>query len=169
MDKSKIDFLMKTLARIDQNMMMANLKASFIMSADIIMIIMLMSNYEAYIKMYHLNQIMVKTVFFIMMGASVISLIMSLKIIIAFLASGSVPEMYRSLIYFGSIKDMSLAEYRDQINKADENVIIEDHIRQIHLLSSALHKKYLYINLSIYFFIAIPATCFFLFFIRLFS
>ncbi|MEW5947581.1 MAG: Pycsar system effector family protein [bacterium] len=165
----RIELIEKTLARIDQNIMMANLKASFIMSANIIIIVLAMSGYKTCLEMLGNNRTAVTAAFFIMIVASVASLIMCLKVVIAFLASGNMPEKYRSVIYFGSISGMSLYEYKERIDKISEEEILEDYIRQIHLLSAALIKKYIYINASIYLFVMTPLTCLILFIIKLFA
>lgn len=151
---SKINSVYNTLKRIDSYFNLANVKASLLASTNAVFLGIVLGNQSELSTLFTNNGLEVYYPYFssgVLVFTS-ISTIFSLSVIFAFLKSGNKESTYKSCIYFGSIKNMKLDDFRKKIKKSSEEDYLEDLTRQVHLLSKALHKKYILLNISCLFF-----------------
>lgn len=141
------DWPMATLQRIDTSLQLVTIKASLIIPADAVLLDSILSkvtNGGAPSRYIYLMQV----------GSAVLifsSLIFSIIAILAFLRKDhGGKNTYQSLIFFGSIANLKVEDYVKRAEKARPEDLTADILRQIHLLSSVLLKKFRLLNWSLY-------------------
>lgn len=141
--------LINILKRIDNYINLANVKATLLLSTNAIFISIILSQYsDISVKPFIvLNVDIFNYLFFSVILFSSISLIFSLGVIFAFLKIGN-KEKYNSILFFGSIANMELVQFKSKISKIKKMEVDEDLIIQIHLLSRNLRNKYIKLNAS---------------------
>ena len=146
MNKIHIELLKNNLSRFDSYFNLANVKASFIIPTNAIFI-GIYSNYLDKVSISTLSKINIILVI-ICIVLLIISLFSSLLVILAFLKSGN-NSKYKSLLFFGSISEMSKDDFISQVKSTDEAKLETDYLEQIYLLSKSLKEKYSLLNISI--------------------
>lgn len=141
------DWPMATLQRIDTSLQLVTIKASLIIPADAVLLDSILSqvpNGPAPNRSIYLMQIGSAFLFFS-------SLIFSIVAILAFLRKDhGGKNTYQSLIFFGSIANLKVEDYVKRAEKARPEELTADILRQIHLLSSVLLKKFRLLNWSLH-------------------
>ena len=147
----KVQFLFKTLDRIDQYIGLANLKASFLIATLGIFLAIFFGNYKSITSI--LGSGCLKWVddilFFTIVVSALVTIWFPLKVISARLESGETSGEYISIFFWGSIKRLSYDTYRRKFDEYEYGNIVDDVIRQIKVLSDIADDKYRSINRGI--------------------
>lgn len=140
------------LKRIDFYINTINTKAAFIITFDTFVLGTILIKYQDILKQFaNLKvQAFVPYLFLVAFVGVVMSLWWAFKAVGAFLASGNQAGAYQSLVYFGSVKEMPLATYTQAVNNLNGASLLDDYVRQTHLLSGALSSKFENLNKSIW-------------------
>lgn len=149
----KIKLLILTLERIDKNINLANLKASFALPANAVLLGFLIQGHLRF------ESLLINTFFdwlpnivhFSTILCILISIIFSIYVIIASLKSRAVHSDYCSMIFFGSIAKMDLDTFSKNVNEITRASFIDDLTRQVHLLSGISSNKFIHVNISMVF------------------
>lgn len=151
--ESQLKLLQLDLQRLDTYFNLATVKASLIIPANAVLIGLTMGNQEDYSKLLAGTSWswLTNVTFIGIMLTAGISTVLSMLVVKAFLRGGETPGGYSSLIYFGSIKKMTVEAFIEKVEAVSEKDFIEDLARQVHLLSNSLTTKFQLTNWSIYF------------------
>jgi hypothetical protein len=149
MDKDDIDIHLFLLRRIDNYFQLATFKASLILPADILLMVLLLSKEKS--ADFLEGNFLEKTIAIVSLHSILISIFFASRAVMAFLKGSRAEKRYQSMIFFGSIAQLPFESFHDEITKIDKNKLSEDIGRQIHLLSKSLTTKFKDINLSIVF------------------
>lgn len=151
----KLQFLFKTLERVDQYISLANLKASFLIAMLGIFLAIFFGNYKSITSILgpgclsRVDDIL----FFTINVTALVTIWFPLKVIFARLESGETPGQYISIFFWGSIKKLSYKTYRDKFEEYEYRNIVDDVTRQIKILADIAHDKYQSINRGVIFLI----------------
>lgn len=147
----KLQFLFKTLDRIDQYINLANVKASFLLATVGIFLAIFFGNYKDITSI--LGEGCLRRVddilFFTINVTALATIYFPLKVIFARIESGETPGQYISIFFWGSIKKLSYETYRNKFREYEYDNVVDDVIRQIKVLSDIAHDKYRLINYGV--------------------
>lgn len=149
----KIQFLFKTLDRVDQSISLANLKASFLIAMLGVFLAIFLGNYKGITSILGsgcLSQVD-DILFFTINVTALVTIWFPLKVIFARLESTETPGEYISILFWSSIKKLSYETYRDKFEEYEYGKIDDDVIRQIKVLSDIAPDKYRSINRGVVF------------------
>jgi hypothetical protein len=144
----KLQFLYKTIDRIDHYINLANLKASFLIAMLGIFLAIFFGNYRDITSI--LGEGCLKRVddilFFTIIATALVAISFPLKVIFARLDSGETRGQYISIFYWASIRELSPEIYKSKFDDYEYEKIVDDVIRQIKVLSAIVHDKYRSVN-----------------------
>ena len=142
-----------TLDRIDRYINIANIKASLVVTGAGLLLVFLGETRDSYLQLLPRPGLswIAPLSFILTVSSLVLAAFYALKTLLSFLHSGERPGEYRSLIFFGSIADMSPEAYINKIQEFDRDSLVVDFARQIHLLSGAVRQKFQAANYSFLF------------------
>lgn len=151
----------KLFNRMDLYYGSINSKSTFIISFNTFILGTLVIKYKDIMMSFNNQKILciLPVIFlFIILGVSM-SLYRVFKAVTPYLSSGNKPSSYHSILFFGSISEISIEDYINNIESLDDDKLKEDMIRQTHELAVGLNEKFVNITKSMYwiiFFIMIP-------------
>lgn len=144
--------LEKLLGRIDFYLNVINVKAAFLITFNTFILGSILLKYCDIINQF--TYIKIKSLVSIMILLITIGIICSLfkllKAVSPFLESGNKPSSYQSLLYFGSVAELSYEDYNKQIENITKETVIYDLTQQTHLLSKSLTEKFRFLNQGIW-------------------
>lgn len=135
----------KVLSRIDSNINAVNSKASFFIAFNTFILGTIILKHNEIIESftYQKFKIVIPILLLVITVGVGYSLYNVLKAIEPYLESGDKPaEPYLSLLFFGSISKLTVDEYMLKIENINKDLIKEDFMRQIHVLSKGLDMKF---------------------------
>lgn len=167
----KLQFLFKTLDRIDQYVSLANLKASFLIAMLGIFLAVFLGNYKDVTLMLGTGCLSQADdiLFFTINVTALVTIWFPLKVIFARLDSGETPGEYHSIFYWESIKRLSYETYRGKFDEYEYGNVVDDVTRQIKVLSDIAHDKYQSINYGVIFVIIMLLQVLSLLILKLFA
>lgn len=146
MDVASLKPLELALQRIDAQIMLANLKASFILPANVVLIGFLINQRDAYLSLLSDSVVCWLPIltFNGVLLCTALSLLCAGSVIWSVLKTGNEKDGYQTLLFAGGIKLLKLEGYQNRVceMQASPEIFKEDLTRQIHLLSGALLKKF---------------------------
>lgn len=150
MEKENKKTALLILDRIDRLLSFATIKASFILTANIVLISFAIKNLID-TKMNSSKIILDynNTLLFIAMIFAVISLIFSCIVIMANMKSKNSKNSKPSVIFFGSIAKMGFDLFNNKIKSMSETDLNNDLVEQIVILSKACKNKFMIVNISL--------------------
>ncbi len=167
----KLQFLYKTLDRIDHYINLANIKASFLIAAILAVIAFSFGNHNSIINILGTGCLnYVDDILFVTINLTgIVALFFAIKVIWARLDSGEKPGKYNSLLFWGSINKMALGTYQENIGKTTSDQITNDLTSQIKTLSKIVIDKYSLINKCVILVIIMLFQIFALLILKLFT
>ena len=167
----KIQFLFKTLDRIDQSISLANLKASFLIAMLGVFLAIFFGNHKGITSILGSGCLsrVDDILFFTINVTALVTILFPLKVIFARLESGETPGQYISIFFWGSVKKLSYETYRQKFDESGYANIVDDVLRQIKVLSDITHNKYESINRGVIFLIIMLLQVFSLLILKLFA
>jgi hypothetical protein len=138
------------LTRLDSYFALASVKAALILPADAVLLAVTAAG------VYQLRSsattvalgLPVKLALVATLASALASVAFALLVTAAFLKSGNRTGDYASMVFFGSIKSMERHTFTRTFAESDTENFADDVLQQVHLLSAALHDKYVLLNWS---------------------
>jgi len=151
----------KTLSRIDFYVNSINTKASFNMAFDTFIIGAIILRYSDIISnfKYPKLQYLVPLILLVISIGCFLSIYFVIRATNPYLKSGNEPSSYHSLLFFGSIAEMELDVFINNIKDIDDIRLQDDLVRQVHILSVGLSGKFSNISKSTFcitYFVLLP-------------
>lgn len=149
-DEARLNYLYEKMNRVDSYINLSNVKASFIITSNAVIIALLVGNYSDFVSIFRtgktafLDDIALITI----IATCIISLVYSLMVIYAQTKGQPNTE---SVFSFIDVKEKGLEDYKRMINEFSIESMIDSLIEQEHLMSGLVFKKFKYVNWSIYF------------------
>lgn len=146
--KFLLDNLIK---RIDFYINTVNAKGAFLIAFNTFVLGSILIKHQEIIESFTSPKVkgVVPFLFIIAFVGVLVSLIYVFKAVGAFLKSGNQAGGYQSLMYYGSVKEMDLATYQQAVQGLTSQTLLDDYVRQTHLLSGALSTKFENLNKGI--------------------
>ena len=143
---TKEEQLLLVLNRIDSNLERVDSKANFWITCNIFIIGGIAFNSNILSKTLQWDWFHVCLISFSILSVlcAATGMLWAFLAISPFLKSGNKNQKnsYTTLLFFGSIAQISLKEYHDELKKSTKESRINDLERQVHLLSIALNHKF---------------------------
>lgn len=151
----------KLLSRIDYYIGSINAKSAFIITFNTFILGTILLKYNDTINAFTHEKFsyIIPIIILVILFGSGMSLCNVFKAVIPYMESGNKPSSYHSLLFFGSISQMSLDDFNDRVLELDKDKLLNDLVRQTHILSIGINNKFNYISKSVFwavYFILIP-------------
>lgn len=138
------------LGRFDSYFSLANIKAALVLPANAVLFGTTIAVYQVtFSNSASALTPCMRSLLTAAIVAAVISSVCALVVTLSFLKTGNRAGEYLSLVFFGSIRSMDRDVFTKQFLEATESDLSADVLEQIHLLSDALHTKYLWLNWAV--------------------
>jgi hypothetical protein len=148
----KLQFLFKTIDRIDHYINLANLKASFLIAMLGIFLAIFFGNYKqitSFLGQGCLNKVD-DILFSTINVTTLIAICFPVRVLLARLESGEKKGQYVSIFYWGSIRELSYETYKNKFDEYEYVKIVDDVMQQIKVLSNIVYDKYQLINRGVF-------------------
>lgn len=134
----------KNLSRFDTYINAVNTKAAFLVSFNTFVLGTLLLGQKNILSGFcSVNLSCWAVFFFIVCLISVaISITLSFLAVNPFLKSGNQSETYKTLLFFKSVSNMNLDEYKNRIQKLDDDELLNDLTCQTHVLAKGATQKF---------------------------
>lgn len=155
----------KQLSRFDFYINGVNVKSAFIISLNTFVAGTLLLKYDTVPVMFHNDKIkcLVNIIFILLVPAIGLSLWHVLGAVKPFLKSGN-DKGYTTLFFFKSVAETPFDTYRNAILSIDDDKLIEDLIRQTHVLADGASSKFQKMEKSMFwllYFVVLPIALLF--------
>ena len=150
--KYKVSFLLDIIKRYDTYIVSTNAKASLIIAFNSLILGAVLLKFGDIIGFYSTPNIKTFVGFILLTitATTLLSLFFVFQVVYPFFGNTSDNKRQKSsLIYFGSVSNMSADEYMDKISKSSLDQIIEDLSAQATILAGGLQDKMLKMRNSI--------------------
>lgn len=143
MEDEKKYLLDTLLKRLDIHTNAINTKAAFVIAFNTFIIGITILNYTNIVAGFTSENIktLVPIILLMILFASGMSVFRIFKAVSPFLESGKTNK-YDSLLFFGAVSQLSLDRFKSQVNNLTSKDLIDDLIRQTHILSSGVNAKF---------------------------
>jgi hypothetical protein len=145
--KIKNESVALLLDRIDNYAHLITLKSSLIIPANILLLDALIGGRDGSDPGFFLQA----PLLLVALIGVVISLFFASLATFAFLGGSHTGDSYESLVFFGAICRYESDEFVKRFRDTDADSLEEDILKQAHLLSGSLLRKFKYVNFSIVF------------------
>jgi Family of unknown function (DUF5706) len=152
--KSSVERAWSLLVRLDSYFTLASVKAALILPANAVLLAVTSAGLYQVLSSSSTSAVVtlpVKVALTAMLASALISTVFALFVVVAFLKSGNRSGDYVSLVFFGSVRSMERQTYCKKFSACDQSDLTDDILQQVHLLSDALHNKYVFLNWSVLF------------------
>ncbi len=151
----------KLINRIDFYINTVNSKSAFIVTFNVFILGSILLKYEDIIKQFKNPRIslLVPVLMVVMIFGVGMSLLRVFKAVTPYMDSGNQPSSYYSLLFFSSVSKLSLDDFRNKVVNLKEKDLLEDLVRQTHVLAKGANDKFIYIKKSMFWtinFVLIP-------------
>jgi len=151
----------KTISRIDFYINSINSKASFYIAFNTFIIGAIILRYSDIVSKFSYPKIqyIIPLILLIIAIGCFLSIYFVIMAVTPYLKSGNQPSSYHSLLFFGSIAEMELDVFMNNIKDSDDTKLQDDLARQVHVLSVGLSSKFKNISKSTFcitYFVLLP-------------
>lgn len=151
-NKYKVSLLLDIIKRYDTYIVSTNAKASLIIAFNSLVLGTVLLKFGDIIDFYSTPNVKTFVGFILLTitASTLLSLFFVFQVVYPFFGKSSDEKLQKSsLIYFGSVSNMSADEYMDKISKSSLDQIIEDLSAQATILAGGLRDKMLKMKNSI--------------------
>lgn len=144
MNENQKFLLEKNLSRFDTYINAVNTKAAFLVTFNTFVLGTLLLGQKNILACFSNVKLSCwAVVFFIICLISIaIAVTLCLVAVNPFLRSGNQKEKYKTILFFKSVSDMSLDEYKDRIQHLDDEQLLNDLTCQTHVLAKGATQKF---------------------------
>jgi hypothetical protein len=151
-----VDIAKLNLDRIDKYINLANIKAALMLPANGLLLTLIYNKGPDLIAEHQDCAAFYKVILGLAILSSVSSFILASVVVKAFLKGKFNPSYKKSMIYFGSIEEMDLYNFIEDLKGQTLDTFTDDIAGQVHILTKALKTKFVLFNWSLF----LLAACF---------
>lgn len=152
MNENQKILLEKNLSRFDTYINSVNTKAAFLVTFNTFVLGTLLLGQSNILSSFcNANLSYWAVIFFVFCLTSIaIAITLSLLAVNPFLKSGNQGDSYKTILFFKSVSNMDLDEYKDRIQQLDNDQLINDLACQTHILAKGATHKFQTIQKATY-------------------